>query len=127
MATEWEDVQRAIGPPAATVDAQAVLAQAVAWHTGRGWRVETWGPGQAVLVHGHRANHVLHLLLSVFTLGLWLPVWLVLGLSSREVRQVLTVDRWGQVQAPESDQGTPVGAWVALGVLAVVVLAIWVG
>ena len=34
-------------------------------------------------LHVHRgASHVLHLLLSVFTLGLWLPIWLVVGIAS---------------------------------------------
>lgn len=28
-------------------------------------------------------NHVLHLLLTVFTGGLWLPVWLVLAIKNR--------------------------------------------
>ncbi len=26
-----------------------------------------------------RPNHILHLLLSVFTVGLWLPIWLLIG------------------------------------------------
>jgi hypothetical protein len=28
------------------------------------------------LVKAHRTNHILHLLLTVFTAGLWLPVWI---------------------------------------------------
>jgi hypothetical protein len=27
-------------------------------------------------------NHILHLLLAVFTLGLWLPVWLFIAIAS---------------------------------------------
>ena len=55
-----------------------------------GWRVETYGPDQVVMVRGRRPNHVLHLLLSIVTLGLWLPVWAILALTQGEKRQVLT-------------------------------------
>ena len=30
-----------------------------------------------------RPNHVLHLLLTVFTFGVWIIVWLLVGLSER--------------------------------------------
>jgi hypothetical protein len=29
-----------------------------------------------------RCNHILHLLLSVFTVGLWIPIWILIALSS---------------------------------------------
>jgi hypothetical protein len=29
-----------------------------------------------------RCNHILHLLLSIFTVGFWIPIWILLGLSS---------------------------------------------
>ena len=29
-------------------------------------------------------NHILHLLLSIFTAGLWLPVWLVVALRNKQ-------------------------------------------
>jgi hypothetical protein len=35
---------------------------------------------KAVIAERQTPNHVLHLLLSVITCGLWLPVWLLLGL-----------------------------------------------
>ena len=82
----------------AQVDPQVALATAVAEYTRRGWRAESYGPNQVTMVRGRRANHILHLLLSVLTLGLWLLVWLIVGLSSKEVRTVLAVDRWGRVQ-----------------------------
>lgn len=37
--------------------------------------------GRRVLGIRERPNHILHLLLSVVTAGLWLIVWLFLGLS----------------------------------------------
>jgi len=30
----------------------------------------------------YRTNHVLHLILSVVTLGIWLPLWLIVGISN---------------------------------------------
>ena len=30
----------------------------------------------------YKTNHVLHLLLSIFTVGLWIPIWIIVGLSN---------------------------------------------
>ena len=30
----------------------------------------------------YKTSHVLHLLLSVFTLGIWVPVWIIVTLSN---------------------------------------------
>lgn len=35
-------------------------------------------------------SHVLHLLLSVITVGFWLPVWLIIGLNNSSQAQCLT-------------------------------------
>lgn len=35
--------------------------------------------GERVLALGTRPNHLLHFFLSVFTVGLWLPVWVLVG------------------------------------------------
>jgi hypothetical protein len=87
---------------------QAALAQAVESHVRLGWRVESSPlPGQVVVVRGKRPNHILHLLLSVVTLGLWLPVWLLLAATSHETRAVLTVRPDGSV----TNSATPTGPW----------------
>lgn len=57
-------------------------------------QADTW----VVLASGQRANHVLHAILSLFLCGLWLPVWLVVGLTSGERRRTYWVDELGQVQ-----------------------------
>jgi hypothetical protein len=36
-------------------------------------------------------NHILHLLLSVFTIGFWIPVWIICGLSSGRGQPTCTV------------------------------------
>ena len=35
-----------------------------------------------VVERKRRVNHILHLLLSLVTFGLWLPVWLLLSMKS---------------------------------------------
>lgn len=74
---------------------KAILAREVAAEIRKGWRVESQTEFQAVLVKGHRPNHLLHLLLSVFTIGLWLIGWLLVAVFAGEKRQVLEVDVYG--------------------------------
>lgn len=76
-----------------------ILEQAVAYYVGRTAQVETLMEYQAVLRYGRPVNHILHLLLTVFTLGLWAPIWLlIVVLGSGERRRVLSVDPFGLVQ-----------------------------
>lgn len=63
-----------------------------------GSRIESQSDFQAVLVQGHRPNHVLHLLLTVFTLGLWLIVWIIVAGAGGEKRALLTVDEYGNTK-----------------------------
>lgn len=73
------------------------LARHVADASRSGWRVESQSDYQAVIVKGKRPNHILHLLLTIFTLGLWAIVWIVLAIASHERRKVLSVDESGNV------------------------------
>ena len=34
----------------------------------------------------HRTNHILHLLLSVLSVGLWTPIWLLVTVSNANER-----------------------------------------
>lgn len=34
-----------------------------------------------VLAQGERPNHVLHVILSFLTLGLWLPIWFIIVIA----------------------------------------------
>ena len=42
-------------------------------------------------------NHILHLLLTVFLCGFWLPVWLLVAVTGGEKRSVLAVDQCGNI------------------------------
>jgi len=68
---------------------EAELDRQIASAISKGWRLESRSRYTAVVVYGHRPNHVLHLLLSVFTLGLWIPVWILLAITNRVQREVL--------------------------------------
>lgn len=57
----------------------------------KGWRVESQTDEMATMVKGKRPNHLLHLILTVLTLGLWgVFVWLPLSIFKHEQRMVLT-------------------------------------
>lgn len=87
-----------VSMPKATPDQrQASLAQAVGFNVSRGARVESQTPYQAVLVFGNRTNHVLHAIITFFTCGIWGFVWLILGVTNKEQRRVLSVDEYGQI------------------------------
>lgn len=81
------------------IDPQRALEADIAGLVAQGARVEWIGRECAVLAYGGRVNHVLHAILSLVTFGLWLPVWLLIALSSKPRRVTLTVDAFGQVQS----------------------------
>lgn len=35
-----------------------------------------------VLAQGSTPNHILHLILSIITIGLWIPLWILISLKS---------------------------------------------
>ena len=57
----------------------------------RGWRVESRTSTQAVMVKGRRPNHLLHLILTLLTLGLWAVVWILVAAFGGEKRMVITL------------------------------------
>ena len=77
---------------------RARLAHAIAHHVRQGWRVESQTDYQATIAKGHHHSHLLHLILTIMTLGLWgLFVWLPLSMFGGEKRAVIDVDRYGNV------------------------------
>lgn len=72
------------------------LARAIAEETSRGWRVESQTEFQVVLVKGKNHSHLLHLILTLLTLGLWLVVWIPLAIFGGEKRAVVSVDEDGR-------------------------------
>ena len=72
-----------------------LLARAVANEIRQGWRVESQTDYQAVIVSGQRPNHVLHLILTLITFGLWAIVWIALVAFGGEKRGVIEIDPYG--------------------------------
>lgn len=78
---------------------QQALATAVQKEVARGARVESQSAYSAIVRYGKPVNHVLHLILTVLTLGFWLLVWVtlvVLGIVKRKA-VALQVDEFGNV------------------------------
>ena len=61
-------------------------------------RIESQSDYQAILVKGRRVNHVLHLILSIVTVGGWLLVWFLLLILGGEKRLILSVDDFGNLR-----------------------------
>lgn len=78
---------------------KALLAQAVANWVHGDWRVESQTDFQAVMVKGHRTNHVLNLILTLVTLGIWAIVWILMVALGGEKRAVVSVDEYGNTLA----------------------------
>lgn len=74
-----------------TTHGEQQLATKTAEYTRRGWRVEAASSTMVTLAKGKRPNHVLHLLLTVFTVGVWGLVWAWLAIVKHERRVTLTV------------------------------------
>jgi hypothetical protein len=89
-------------PPAASQtprksadERKEILGRAIHTQVAQGARVESQGDYQAILVKGHRPNHMLHLVLTIVTLGVWGFVWLGVIAFGGEKRMSASVDDWG--------------------------------
>lgn len=85
--------------PLATADQRRyALSTAVGNEVNRGGRVESQNEVSAIVVHGKNPNHVLHLVLTLVTCGMWSVVWIALAFTQKEHRSQLFVDEFGQIQ-----------------------------
>jgi hypothetical protein len=60
-------------------------------------RIESYGDLSAVIVNGRPVNHILHLLLSMVTIGIWLIPWAIMHNFAGESRELIRVDETGRV------------------------------
>jgi hypothetical protein len=89
-------------PPTFTRDErQLLLARAVAQAVADGFRVETAGDSYAVLMFGQPLNHLVHLLATIATLGLWGIMWILLAFTWSQTRRAIFVDEFGAVQTTQ--------------------------
>lgn len=54
-------------------------------------------PNRQVVVQKRGANHTLHIVLTVVTCGLWLPIWALASMAGRKTKTVT----YGQTQPPQ--------------------------
>lgn len=78
---------------------QAILTRALQTQLVGDVRIESQSDTQAVVVFGRAPNHVLHFLIGLFTLGVWWIVWLIMILTHRERKRVITVNDHGGVES----------------------------
>lgn len=78
-------------------DPREKIAKAVHSEVVAGGRVESHSDYNAVVVHGKKPNHVLHLILTIFTCFIWSPVWIILALVQKERRVMLSLDPYGNL------------------------------
>ncbi len=76
---------------------KALLANTLQGQVAGGARIESQGDFQAVVVKGHRTNHLLHFFIGLFTLGLWWIAWFFIAIFGGEKRQMINVDQFGNV------------------------------
>jgi len=86
-----------MGEKKSTDERKASLARTVANLVAQGRRVESQSDYQAVLIRGRHVRHILHLVLTIITVGLWAPIWLAMWLLYRERREIAAVDEYGNV------------------------------
>lgn len=77
---------------------KAALARTITNQVAAGWRVESQSDYQAVLLKGRHVRHVLHLVLTILTVGLWAIVWITMWAIYHERRQIAEVDEYGNVR-----------------------------
>lgn len=63
-----------------------------------GWRVESHSDFSATLAKGNRTNNVLHLILTIITLGVWAIVWILVAVFGGEKRMAVRVDENGEIR-----------------------------
>lgn len=78
---------------------QDILNKAVAAKVKLNWKLESTMPGQAVMRTPGMGNipPAAHLFLTVFTVGVWIPIAITLAILVRPQQRVLTVTPDGRV------------------------------
>ena len=91
---------------ATDAERRAALDARIARELAAGASLESQTGYNAVLVAGKKVNHILHLILSVLTAGIWLIVWALLVLTNKRRRTVLFVNEDGVVESTVTQVGT---------------------
>jgi len=101
-----------------------LLSRQVQTEVAQGGRIESRGDYDATVVSGHRVNHVLHLILSIVTLGFWVIVWIIISLTGGEKRTLISVDEFGAVNVQRVGGGFNALMLIPIGLLVLVVIGL---
>lgn len=74
-----------------------ILDSSLQMHGAQGWRIENRSDFQATIAKGKEVSHILHLFLTIITLGIWLIFWLGLGVLGGVKRRMISVDDYGNI------------------------------
>lgn len=74
-----------------------LLSRQLAVMEEEGKRIAFHGDYQAIVADGTPVNHILHLMLSFFTVGLWAIIWMVDISFHKESKELVRVDSEGNV------------------------------
>ena len=75
-----------------------ILEDQIMMHQANGKRLESQIGFQAVLVTNVKVNHLMHLIITVLTGGLWALLWVYFALARKEIREILQVDENGMTK-----------------------------
>lgn len=96
------EIMNLIHPPPTADQRRDLLnaALAIEMLPGTGWRIESQTDYRAVLVRGREPNRILHLILTIITVGLWLLIWLPIEMFKIGFpkRKLVWVDEDGNVR-----------------------------
>ena len=76
---------------------KAAMDAALSRYGASGWRIENRSDYQATIATGKQVSHVLHLLLTLVTAGIWLIFWLGFGVLGGVKRRLVSIDEYGNV------------------------------
>ncbi|MCY4072576.1 MAG: hypothetical protein OXG60_14880 [Chloroflexi bacterium] len=75
-----------------------IFEEQIMMHQANGKRLESQIGFQAVLVTEVKVNHLMHLILTLLTGGLWALLWIYFALARKEIREILQVDDYGMTK-----------------------------
>ena len=81
---------------------QEILEQSVMDAISKGWKIESQGKYHAVIVEGGSVNHLLHLILSILTSGIWIIVWFLLVVFGGQRRRMIYVNEQGYISVTKA-------------------------
>ena len=84
--------------PLSLEERRQILQRIIGGDTQNGWRVLSQTDTTAQLEKGKNTSHGLHIFLSIITVGLWVPVWIIIAVTTGRKQRYVQVDDYGNVR-----------------------------